>query len=64
MVTLILESNMMGLFTRTKMGSLTKTRNNKTGKTSFSESSRAPGGKTTSKNFTTGKTTTRQTRKP
>ena len=54
----------MGLFTRTKMGSLTKTRNNKTGKTSFSESSRAPGGKTTSKNFTTGKTTTRQTRKP
>jgi hypothetical protein len=54
----------MGLFTRTKSGSTTKTRNNKTGRTTVCESYRAPGGKTVSRNFTTGKTTTRQTRKP
>lgn len=54
----------MGLLTRTKSGSTTKTRNNKTGRTTVSESYRMAGGKTVSRNFTTGKTTTRQTRKP
>lgn len=55
----------MGLFTKTKLGSnLTKTRNNKTGKTTYSESSRMAGGKTKSRNLTTGKTVIRQTRKP
>lgn len=54
----------MSLFTRTKMGNLTKTRNNKTGRTTYSESSRLPGGKTKSTNYTTGKTRVRQTRKP
>lgn len=44
----------MGLFTRTKLGpGLTKTRNNKTGKTSYSQSSRAGMGK----NCATGKVT-------
>ena len=54
----------MGLFTRSKMGNLTKTRNNKTGKTSYSSSSRSSGGKTISKNCSTGKIVKRQTRKP
>ena len=54
----------MSLFTRTKMGNLTKTRNNKTGKTSYSSSSRMSGGKTLSRNCATGKTVKRQTRKP
>ena len=55
----------MGLFTKTKMGGgLTKTRNNKTGKTSYTRSIRESMGKSSSFNFGTGKTTTRQTRKP
>ena len=55
----------MGLFTRIKLGpGLTKTRNNKTGKTSYSQSSRAGMGKNNSKNCSTGKVTKRQSRKP
>lgn len=55
----------MSLYTRTKLGpGVTKTRNNKTGKTSYSESYRMSGGRTVSKNLATGKITRRQTRKP
>lgn len=54
----------MALFTRTKSGNLTKTRNNKTGKTSYSESWRGSGGTSYSKNVGTGKVVKRQTRKP
>lgn len=55
----------MGLYTRTKLGNgLTKTRNNKTGKTSYSQCSRSSGGKNISKNCGTGKVTKRQSRKP
>ncbi len=54
----------MGLFTRTKMGNLTKTRNNKTGKTTYSESARGSMGTTYSKSLSSGKVVRRQTRKP
>lgn len=55
----------MGLFTRTKLGQgVTKTRNNKTGKTSYSQCSRSSGGKNNSRNLSTGKVTRRQSRKP
>ena len=55
----------MGLFTKTKMGGgLTKTRNNKTGKTSYTRSIKESMGKSSSFNFGTGKKTSRTTRKP